>query len=203
MLRNNGLQGTSPGLTAWADVGNATISVDSDNPLTSAIPHTLRLNVPNGATGQVGFTNEGYWGIPVDGSTFQNYFWMKGEFSNNVTVRLIGNNTGTEYASTSFAVSSKADEFTYVNVSFPTTKAPDGSVLYELTVDGESIAGNSLYFGLVQLFQETYHSRLVILFVISVRDSNSYRYNGLKPQLANTLETVKGSFLRFPGGNNL
>lgn len=203
MLRNNGLQGTSPDLTAWADVGDAMISVDSDNPLTSAIPHTLRLNVPNGATGQVGFTNEGYWGIPVDGSTFQNYFWIKGEFSNNVTVRLIGNNTGTEYASTSFTVSSKADEFTHVNVSFPTTKAPDGNVLYELTVDGESIAGNSLYFGLVQLFQETYHSRLVILYFISIRDSNSYRYNGLKPQLAKTLESVKGSFLRFPGGNNL
>lgn len=29
------------------------------------------------------------------------------------------------------------------------------------------------------------------------------RYNGLQPQIANTLEAVKGSFLRFPGGNNL
>lgn len=164
MLRNNGLQGTSPDLTAWAGVGDATIAVDSDNPLTSAISHTLRLNAPEGATGKVGFTNEGYWGIPVDGSTFQNYFWIKGDFSNDVTVRLVGSNTGTEYASTSFAVSSKAEVFTYVNASFPTTKAPDGNVLYELTVDGESIAGNSLYFGLVRLFPETYHSRLVLLF---------------------------------------
>jgi alpha-N-arabinofuranosidase len=29
------------------------------------------------------------------------------------------------------------------------------------------------------------------------------RSNGLKPQLADALESVKGSFLRFPGGNNL
>ncbi|ODM17091.1 putative alpha-N-arabinofuranosidase A [Aspergillus cristatus] len=187
LLQNNGLQGSSPDLTAWASVGDATISVDAENPLTSAIPHSLKLDVPEGTTGQVGFTNEGYWGIPVDGSTFQNYFWIKGDFSNIVTIRLVGTNSGTEYASTSVEVLSNADEFTYVTTSFPTTKAPDGDVLYELTVDGELVAGKSLNFGLLQLFPETYKSR----------------YNGLKPQLANALESVKGSFLRFPGGNNL
>ena len=165
MLRNNGLQGASPNLTAWAGVGDGTISIDSENPLTAAIPRTLRLDVPEGTTGQVGFTNEGYWGIPVDGSTFQNYFWIKGDYPNNVTVRLVGKSSGTEYASTSFAVSSSADEFTYISASFPTTKAPDGNVLYELTVDGELVAGKSLYFGLLQLFPETYHSRFVLSWI--------------------------------------
>lgn len=161
MLRNNGLQGSSPNLTAWASVGDATISVDAENPLTSAIPHSLKLDVPEGTTGQVGFTNEGYWGIPVDGSTFQTYFWIKGDFSDSVTIRLVGTDSGTEYASTSVEVSSNADEFTYVTTSFPTTKAPDGDVLYELTVDGELVAGKSLNFGLLQLFPETYKSRFV------------------------------------------
>ncbi|EAU36156.1 alpha-N-arabinofuranosidase A precursor [Aspergillus terreus NIH2624] len=187
MIQNNGLQGSSPNLTAWASVGDGTISVDTTNPLTAAIPNSLKLDIKPDATGAVGFTNEGYWGIPVDGTEFQNSFWMKGDFSGEITVRLVGNETGTEYGSTTFNQSSSSDDYTKVSVKFPTTKAPDGNVLYELTVDGESAQGSSLSFTLFELFAQTYKSRS----------------NGLKPQLADALESVKGSFLRFPGGNNL
>lgn len=136
--------------------------MDSDNPLTSAITKTLRVDVPQDASGQVGFTNEGYWGIPVDGSTFQTYFWIKGGFSSDATVRLVGTDSGSEYGSSSFPVKSNASDFTYVTHSFPTKRAPDGNVHYELTVDGKSVAGSSLYFGLVQLFPETYKQRYVL-----------------------------------------
>lgn len=166
MLRNNGLQGSAPDLAAWAGVGDGSIAVNLENPLTSAIPHTLRLDVSGNATGQVGFSNAGYWGIPVDGSTFQNYFWIKGEYSGNVTVRLVAQDGAEEYASSSFVVSSNADAFTYMTTSFPTVKAPDKDVLYELTVDGNLAAGKSLYFGLLQLFPETYHARLLSLILL-------------------------------------
>lgn len=161
MLRNNGLQGNAPDLTAWASVGDGTIDVDLENPLTAAIPHTLRLDISEDATGQVGFSNAGYWGIPVDGSTFQNYFWIKGEYSGSATVRLVSQDGGEEYASSELEVLSNADEFTYVTTSFPTVKAPNGNVLYELTVDGDLVAGKSLHFGLLQLFPETYKARFV------------------------------------------
>ncbi|KAI9929767.1 hypothetical protein ASPWEDRAFT_155983 [Aspergillus wentii DTO 134E9] len=186
LLQNNGLQDPSANTTSWASVGDATIAVDTNNPLTSAIPRTLRLDVPKGSSGQVGFSNEGYWGIPVDGSTYQSEFWIKGDFNNNVTIRLVGSNGGTEYASKSFPVTANAEKFTNFTVSFPTTKAPDGNVLYELTVDGAQVAGSSLYFGLLQLYPSTYHSRR----------------NGLKPYIADTLDAVHASFLRI-GGNNL
>ncbi|KAE8416094.1 Arabinosidase A [Aspergillus pseudocaelatus] len=187
LLRNNGLQGSEPDLTAWAAVGDATIAVDAQNPLTEAIPHSLKLDVKQGASGAVGFTNEGYWGVPVDGSEFLNTFWIKGDFSGDITVRLVGNNTGTEYGSTKISPSSNSGNFTQVTAKIPTKKAPDGAVLYELTVDGASIGGSSLNFGLFELFPETYKSRS----------------NGLKPQVAQPLADMKGSFLRFPGGNNL
>lgn len=142
--------------------------------------------------------------MPVDGSTFQNYFWIKGDFNSNITARVVGTTSGTEYGSASFPVSSNSSDFTYVTASFPTTEAPDGNVHYELTVDGKEASGLSLYFGLVQLFPETYHQRFVLplcrLFLDILMIS---RFNGLKPQVANTLEAIKGSFLRFPGGNNL
>ncbi|RAL04416.1 Arabinosidase A [Aspergillus ibericus CBS 121593] len=187
MLQNPGLQGTTPNLTAWAAVGDATIAIDGNNPLTSAIPSTIKLEVSENATGAVGLTNEGYWGIPVDGSEFQSSFWIKGDYSGNITIRLVGNYTGIEYGSTTFAHTSTADNFTKATAKFPTTKAPDGNVLYELTVDGSVAAGSSLNFGYLTLFGETYKSR----------------ENGLKPQIANVLADVKGSFLRFPGGNNI
>ncbi|KAJ5730448.1 uncharacterized protein N7483_004956 [Penicillium malachiteum] len=187
ILRNNGLQGTAPDLTAWGAVGDATIAIDFDNPLTTAIPHTLRLDVASGTSGTVGVTNTGYWGIPVDGSEHQTYFWIKGDISGDITASLVGNGTGTIYGSTSIPVSSTSDNFTYVDASLSTEKAPNGDVYFELSLDGAEVAGSSLYFGLVQLFPTTYKDR----------------YNGLQPRIANVLEAVEASFLRFPGGNNL
>jgi alpha-N-arabinofuranosidase len=121
----------------------------------------LRLDVKNGASGTVGFTNEGYWGITVDGSEFLNTFWIKGDFSGDITVRLVGNDTGTEYGSTKFSQSSNSSDFTKVSTKIPTTKAPDGAVLYELTVDGGSVGNSSLNFALFELFPQTYKSRFV------------------------------------------
>ncbi|PYI01093.1 Arabinosidase A [Aspergillus sclerotiicarbonarius CBS 121057] len=187
MLQNPGLQGTTPNLTAWAPVGDATIAIDGNNPLTAAIPSTIKLEVSENATGAVGLTNEGYWGIPVDGTESQSSFWIKGDYSGNITIRLVGNYTGIEYGSTTFTHTSTAHNFTQATAKFPTTKAPDGNVLYELTVDGSVAAGSSLNFGYLTLFGETYKSR----------------ENGLKPQIAKVLADVKGSFLRFPGGNNI
>lgn len=162
MLQNNGLQGTSANLTAWGSVGDATIAVDSENPLTTAIPHTLRLDVADGTTGTVGVTNAGYWGIPVDGSEHQTYFWIKGDLNGNITASLVGNGTGKVYGSTSIPVTSTSNKFTYIDASLSTTKAPDGDVYFELSLDGSEVAGSSLYFGLVQLFPTTYKNRYVI-----------------------------------------
>lgn len=167
MLQNPGLQGTTPNLTAWAAVGDATIAIDGDSPLTSAIPSTIKLDVADDATGAVGLTNEGYWGIPVDGSEFKSSFWIKGDYSGDITVRLVGNYTGTEYGSATITHTSTADNFTQASVKFPTTKAPDGNVLYELTVDGSVAAGSSLNFGYLTLFGETYKSRFAFRYLKS------------------------------------
>lgn len=118
----------------------------------------------------MGFTNEGYWGVPVDGSEFLNTFWIKGDFSGDITVRLVGNNTGTEYGSTKISQSSNSGNFTQVTAKIPTKKAPDGAVLYELTLDGASVDGSSLNFGLFELFPETYKSRFVSKIFFLRRD---------------------------------
>lgn len=65
LLRNNGFQGDYPGLTAYAAVGDVTISQDTANPVSTAILSSLKVAVPTGTTGMVGFSNAGYLGVPA------------------------------------------------------------------------------------------------------------------------------------------
>lgn len=46
------------------------------NPLSSALPKSLKVSVPAETTGQVGFSNSGYNGVPANADTYANYFWM-------------------------------------------------------------------------------------------------------------------------------
>lgn len=159
MLRNNGFQGTNPGLTAYAAVGGTTLTVDTANPLTSALPSSLKVTVPSGTSGQVGFTNAGYLGVPVNDDTYANYFWIKGAYSGAVTLSLVGVSSGTVYASKTIRVNSVATSFTYYETTYTSTQAPDGNNVWKLTFDGAAVAGNALYFGLPQLFPVTFHER--------------------------------------------
>lgn len=158
-MRNNGFQGTSPGLIAYAAIGGTTLSVDTANPLTSALPSSLKVTVPSGTTGKVGFSNSGYLGIPVEKDTYANYFWMKGAYSGSITLSLVGVASGTVYATKIITVASVATSFTYYETTYTSTLAPDGNNVWTLTFDGATAAGSALYFGLPQLFPVTFHKR--------------------------------------------
>ncbi|OJD17876.1 hypothetical protein AJ78_02048 [Emergomyces pasteurianus Ep9510] len=187
LLRNNGFQGESPDLTAYGAVGDVTLSVDSCNPLSSAIPYSLKISVPEGTFGEVGFFNEGYWGIPVNSETYTSAFFMKGPYCGGVTLRLRGRSSDIVYASHTFDVESNSSEFTLHETKFESKSAPNGNNIWTLTFDGCKVAGESIHVSLVQLYPRTFLDRK----------------NGLKPSLAQPVMNMKGSFLRFPGGNNL
>ncbi|OCK80529.1 glycoside hydrolase family 51 protein [Lepidopterella palustris CBS 459.81] len=187
LLRNNGFQGKDPSLEAYAAVGNVVLGIDSINPVSKAITRSLKIDIPGGTTGQVGFSNEGYWGIEVREHTYNTSFWMKGSYSGNVTIKLVGVINGDEYASKTITVTSSDRSFQYFQTTLSARAASNGINVWTLTFDATKAAGKSLNFGLVQLYAPTYHSR----------------WNGLKPELAAPLEDIKASFLRFPGGNNL
>jgi alpha-N-arabinofuranosidase len=146
-------------------------------------------------SGQVGFSNSGYngltnatAGIPVNLDTYQSYFWMKGAYTGTVTIQLVGAASGIVYATSNVSVVSTDSTFTYWTTTFSSAQSPDGNNLWELTFDSSKVAsGGSLWFGLPQLFPVTYHAR----------------YNGLRNDIATFLEQIGGSFLRFPGGNNM
>ncbi|CCD44767.2 glycoside hydrolase family 51 protein [Botrytis cinerea T4] len=187
LLRNNGFQGTNPGLTAYAAVGGTNLTVDTANPLTKALPRSLKVSVPSGTTGQVGFSNAGYLGVPVNADTYANYFWIKGSYSGSVTLSLVGVASGTVYATKTITVNSVATCFTYYETTYQSTQAPDGNNVWKLTFDGAKVAGSALNFGLPQLFAVTFHKR----------------YNGIRNDVGNFLQALEPSFFRFPGGNNI
>jgi alpha-N-arabinofuranosidase len=158
-LKNNGFQGDSPGLVAYAAVGGATISQDTSNPLSTAIKSSLRVFVPSGASGQVGFSNAGYNGVPVNADTYANYFFVKGTYSGTVTLQLVGSTSGIVYATHNITVASNSSAFTFVETSFTSNQSPDGNNVWSLTFDAAKVAGSSLNFALPQLFPVTYHAR--------------------------------------------
>ncbi|RAL65887.1 hypothetical protein DID88_005550 [Monilinia fructigena] len=188
LLRNNGFQGNNTNLTAYAAIGGTTLSVDTENPLTSALPHSLKVTVPSGTNGQVGFSNDGYRGIPVNEDTYANYFWIKGAYSGPVKLSLVGIASGTVFANKIINVNSVANNFTYYETKYASSQAPDGNNVWRLTFDGSAVAGGALYFGLPQLFPTT--------FTIGI-------YNGIRKDVGEFLQALKPSFFRFPGGNNL
>lgn len=187
LLRNNGFQGFNATLTAYGAVGDVTLAVDFDNPLSQAIQRSLEISVAEGVSGQVGFSNEGYWGIQVNQATYSTSFYVKGQYEGDVTVKLVGKSGGTEYGSRTLSLKSTTSAYSLVETSIEATQAPDGNNLWTVTFDAAKVAGGALNFDLVQLYPPTFRNR----------------YNGLKPFLAEPLDAIKGSFLRFPGGNNL
>lgn len=187
LLRNNGFQGSDPGLTAYAPVGDVDILQDNLNPVSHAITSSLQVQVMPWESKLVGFSNSGYNGVPVMNDTYRCEFWMKGVYSGPITLQLVGSASGIVYANHNITVNSTFGEFTRYETFFNSTASPDGNNEWRLLFDGSRVDGGSLNFGLPQLFPPTYHSRV----------------NGLRKDLATTLEQIKPSFLRFPGGNNI
>ncbi|KAF5498017.1 putative alpha-L-arabinofuranosidase A [Colletotrichum siamense] len=187
LIRNNGFQGDNPGLAAYSAISGTTLELDSSVPLSDALPNTLKVTVEAGATGQAGFANEGYWGIPVDGSLHSHNIFIRGNYQGQMNWILQSVSTKEVFANVTFYVDSTTDKFTEFHQREPTTFSSLTDIEYRMTFDAGLVAGSSLWFALPQLYPTTFHNR----------------YNGLKPSLAEAVNNIGGSFLRFPGGNNL
>jgi len=166
--------------------GAATIALDTDQPLNTNLPVSLRLDVATASdSAPAGVANEGYWGIPVTAHTrYQASFYARAAagFSGEVTMAIESNDGATVYASArihpltagwrKYSVRLKTGAVT------PTTQAR-----LVLTVNRPG----TVWFNLVSLFPPTWHNRP----------------NGNRVDLMQKLADLKPAFLRFPGGNYL
>ncbi|EIM81159.1 glycoside hydrolase [Stereum hirsutum FP-91666 SS1] len=175
---------------AWHSVNGAELEVIADSsPVSSSLPNSLQVTIPAGATGAVGVGNEGYFGINVNSSwTYNASFYYRLSSSSNATatVSLISSTSSTVFASTTASLTST--NWTQVLVSLtPSSSAGDLLNNFTVTVDGESLAGETVYFALFSLFPPTWEGQS----------------NGMREDLAQILEDASPAFFRWPGGNNL
>ncbi|PCH45068.1 glycoside hydrolase family 51 protein [Wolfiporia cocos MD-104 SS10] len=197
VLQNRAFQqvtpGTSDALEPWLAINGANITVIAESdPVSSALPNSLQFIVPSDATGSVGFSNEGYWGINVNTSWTYNAslyyrFPSASSFSGKLTLGLESSD-GTILASNSTAIS--GSQTTYENVFLtltPTETPSNNNNSFFVTVDGSEAAGETINFAMFSLFPPTYNNRP----------------NGIRIDIAETLAAMQPAFFRFPGGNNL
>jgi alpha-N-arabinofuranosidase len=183
-------------MVGWQAIGAAQISIDKANPLSQALPKVLKVEIPAGATGEVGFLNEGFWGIDVKQQPYKASFYVKGGAGfpgklTGLTVSLRSKITSQVWTQQSITFEGKnlsSTGYTQINtVLTPDAKAPNSNNTFAITFRAEEAAGQTLYFNLISLFPPTYKNRP----------------NGLRLDLAETLADLKPKFLRFPGGNHL
>ncbi|KAI5801254.1 alpha-L-arabinofuranosidase A [Geopyxis carbonaria] len=202
LIRNRAFQENkqvpwAPTLTGWKPIGDAVLSLDVLNPLSDALTTVLRVDVPQTATGEVGFLNEGWWGMDIQPHGYNASFYIKPSqalYAKNVThitASLRSNVTDDIWAAEKIAFPSKGlstSNYTqFKTLLTPSKAAPSSNNTFALTFDAAEAAGQSFFFDLISLFPPTYKGRA----------------NGLRADLAQNLADLDPKFLRFPGGNNL
>ena len=160
---------------ASPDGGGSTATIDSSRPLNTFNLHSLRVNMDGTFT----LENKGYWGMNiVAGETYQLKLAARVEngFSRPLTVKILSS-TGAELASGQ--ISALTGNWRYHTLSL-TASGCDSKASLQI-----SSAGNGVLF----------------LDMVSLLPEKTWKNHGLRPDLAEALDGLHSSFMRFPGGN--
>ena len=165
----------------WSLVGSGTVSADREDPVNSALPVSLRLDL---AGGKAGVANDGYWGIPVrPGTAYTASFYAKGGggFAGPITASLVLDDGSVSVAQADTSpVSSSWQKYT---VTLTTGAAAPATAQAHFVL---SAAGTgSVTFSKVSLFPPTYQGTP----------------DGLRPDLMTLMAGLHPAFIRLPGGN--
>ncbi|KAF4415777.1 alpha-N-arabinofuranosidase A precursor [Fusarium acutatum] len=200
LIRNHAFQGSSSNGAAsltrntgyWHPVGGVNLTIDTSSPgLSSSLPYQMRMDIPAGPTGTVGFYNDGFWGFNVDATKrYIASLYMRGNYSGSVDCYFQSTTSGKKLAESSFTVSQVASQGwkqSYSPTFMPSVSATNPNNTFYFTFNGTQLDGKSLYFNLFSVFKQTYKNR----------------YNGVLEYLAEALNNLGASWIRLPGGNNM
>ena len=186
-----------PTLGAWRPIGDSKLSLSILHPLSDALPVVMQVDFPDNATGEIGFLNEGWWGMDISPQQYNASFFILGSARNidapapsHVDVSLRSNLTGNIWSSSEISIHGNISQYEYTFLASTihnNVTAPNSNNSFVITFNGSEVAGATFYFSLLSLFPETYNDRP----------------NGLRKDLAEPMRELSPGFLRFPGGNNL
>lgn len=183
LVRNRAFRDNPEKPVHWSAIGAATLALDSKVPLNSAIPGSLRLDIP--AAGG-GVANAGYWGMPLTPSTkYRATVHAKAAagFTGSLTVSLQSGDGATVYARARLA--RLGTDWRAHEVVLKTERGITPTSDARLVISADQ--PGTVWLGFVSLFPPTWKDRP----------------NGLRRDLMQMLVDLKPAFLRFPGGNYL
>jgi alpha-N-arabinofuranosidase len=185
LIRNRTFKANAQNPLFWNAVGDATMTIDANQPLNTALNVSLKLDLSKAsAASPGGIANGGYWGIPVrPRATYRASFYARGEgFSGPLNLAIESTDGKTTFASAT--VSRISGQWKKFEVTLKTKKvepSKDNRFVITTTQPG------TVWFQNVSLFPPTYN----------------HRSNGTRPDIMQLLAEMKPTFLRFPGGNYL
>jgi alpha-L-arabinofuranosidase len=181
MVRNRNFEDSdSPDYWQAADADTTHLSIDSNNPVTAQNPHSLKVVTHAMDQKRRGVVNEGFWGMALDqGQTYELTFFARGDagFSRPLTVTLESKNSETYALAKTAPLSSEWKAFHFK--LRPAKSDPQARLAITTDADG------TFYLDMVSLFPAKTWKR---------------RANGLRSDLAEMLQGLNPSFVRFPGG---
>jgi alpha-N-arabinofuranosidase len=185
LIRNRTFKSSRQNPTFWNTVGDATMTIDTNQPLNAALDLSLKLAAGKASKASpVGIANGGFWGIPVKpDTTYRASFYARGnKFSGPLDLALESADGQTVFARATIAKISrkwKKYEATLTTGNVPPSKA--NRFVITTTRPG------ALWLQNVSLFPPNFNQRP----------------NGTRPDIMQLLAEMQPKFLRFPGGNYL
>ncbi|KAI0876971.1 alpha-N-arabinofuranosidase A [Hypoxylon argillaceum] len=191
LIRNRAFQssrGYPSSLSGWYPVNGTNLSLDTlGEPLSQALSTSMSV-APTSTHGQVGFFNDGYWGMDVKVQTYSGSFWVRGDYSGYFTASLQSNMTGEQFGLAKVKSQSRADKWVEHDfVLTPTKNAPNSNNTFAITFEAGGLKSASLSFNLISLSPPTFKGRK----------------NGMRIDIAEALEEFHPTIFRIPGGNML
>ena len=188
LVRNRTFKANRTNAVFWSAIGGAQISLDTNQPLNSALGCSLKMDLAGvSGEGRSGIENRGYWGIPVrPHTTYHASFYARaGDFSGPLRISLESADGKVIFASRN--ISKMTSEWKKYEVTLTTEAVPASKEnrLVLSAVAGKK--GGTVWLQQVSLFPPTYKNRP----------------NGNRPDLMNLMADMNPKFLRFPGGNYL
>ncbi|OTB00698.1 glycoside hydrolase family 51 protein [Hypoxylon sp. CI-4A] len=192
LIRNRAFQiseGFPATLDGWYPVNGAELSLKNlSTPLSDVLITSLNVAATE-TQSEVGFRNDGYWGIDVKANRkYTGSFWAKGAYTGQFTASLQSNITGATFGTVKVPSKSRPDEWVEHDFELTASKdAPSSNNTFVLTFDASAADDGSLDFNLISLFPPTYKDRK----------------NGMRNDIAEALEEFHPTLFRIPGGNML
>ncbi|KAI0449085.1 alpha-N-arabinofuranosidase A [Xylaria acuta] len=191
LIRNRAFQsseGYPSSLDGWYSINGAKLSLKAlDKPLSKALSTSINV-APTSARGQVGFFNDGYWGMDVKVQKYSGSFWVRGDYRGVFTASIQSNTTGERFGVTKIKSRSRAHEWVQHEFTLtPHKSAPTSNNTFAITFEAAGLKSASLDFNLISLFPPTFKGRK----------------NGMRIDIVEALEQFHPTLFRIPGGNML